>query len=201
MLNTKSVRIKREKEKHQNRIIKLFIISEKLKTKKSKRKRKKNIVEIMAKLCSNNNGLAHRTSRLFEYIYIFVFACAIVISEVGAHIDFDDIELAWLKNVTVTWLPAGKNQRQNWLQIVGLPPMENEDDLKIRPTFSSTDCVSNETNLQILNSIPTANNRSTELIVSMGDFDFKRRPAAYLCIQTKYETFFQHMGNRSKLEK
>lgn len=154
----------------------------------------------MAKLCSKNN-LAHRTSHRFEYIYIFVFACAIVTSEVGAHIDFDDIELAWLKNVTVNWLPVEKNEQKNWLQIVGLPPMDNEDDLKIRPTFSPTDCVSNETNLQILNSIPTANNRSTELIVSLGNFDFKHKAAAYLCIQTKYETFFQHMGIRSKLEK
>lgn len=155
----------------------------------------------MAKLCSKNNNLVHRTCYSFKYIYIFVCACTIVTSEVGAHIDFDDIELAWLKNVTVNWLPVEKNQRQNCLQIVGLPPMDNEDDLKIRPTFSAIDCVSNETNLQILNNIPTADNRSTELIVSLGNFDFKHKPAAYLCIQTKYENFFQHMGIRSKLEK
>lgn len=120
-------------------------------------------------------------------------------------IDFDDVETSWLKNVAVQLLPSGigRDQSVPMLKLSGLAAVDIEDGVRIKPTLSPTNCMGNETDLQIVNDASSKNsiNRTTDLIVSLNSFDFKRKPTAYLCIKTKYDHLFQHMGNKSKFLK
>lgn len=138
-----------------------------------------------------------------DYLWLLVFVIAFTVTGIRGHIDFDDIESIWLKNVSVMRLPVANDQRQILLKITGLPAIDSEDDIQIKPTFSATECIGNESNLQIINDLPSANtiNRTIDLIIALGDFNFRSQTEAYLCIKTKYETFFQHMGIKSKIEK
>lgn len=120
-------------------------------------------------------------------------------------IDFDDVETLWLKNVAVQLLPIGsvRDQSVPMLKLTGLAAVDIEDGVRIKPTLSPTNCLGNETDLQIVNDAPSKNSidRTNGLIVSLSNFDFKRQPTAYLCIKTKYDHLFQHMGTKSKFLK
>lgn len=153
----------------------------------------------MTKMCLNKSKFTIRT----KHLSILVFVIALCTFETRAHIDFEDIETLWLKDATVQQLPATKNQRRNLLRISGLPTIDKDDDIQIMPTLSATQCNGNEPNLKIINELPIgiSLNRTTELLVSLEDFHFRQHPAAYLCIKSKYEEFFQHMGIKSKFEK
>lgn len=109
------------------------------------------------------------------------------------HIDFDDVETSWLKNVAVHAFPVA-NAHSSILQITGLATTDIEDGIEIKPTYSANDCFGNETELPI-------SSFNSSVIVSLKDFHFKQHSEAYLCIKTKYDQNFQHMGLKSKFSK
>lgn len=127
-----------------------------------------------------------------------------VIQSSAVHIDFDDVEISWLKNVAVYAFPTNdaKNQSIPLLKITGIASTDIEDGVQIKPTFSASDCFGNEMELQIVNATEASKNSiSTDLIYSLLNFNFKQYPEAYLCIKTKYDQQFQHMGQHSKFSK
>lgn len=153
----------------------------------------------------DNDAKESRTKRITKFSWL-TFALIIFVSPSNAaHIDFDDVETSWLKNVAVQLLPVGsvRNQSMPLLKITGLSSDDIEDGVYIKPTFSDTECLSNETDLQIINDSPSNNSlkRTIDLIVSLNNFDFKRQPTAYLCIKAKQDHRFQHMGSKSKFLK
>lgn len=149
---------------------------------------------------SKNGAIKIRTKRLtnISWVVVVVF----LVTQLNAvHIDFDDADTSWLENVTVQMLPD--SQKLTKLKVTGLKTAEIEDGIRIRPTFSDKYCSGNETDLPIINDALSKNsiNHTTNLIVSLDNFDFKRNKAAYLCIKTKFDHIFQHMGPKSKFTK
>lgn len=111
--------------------------------------------------------------------------------------DFDDVDTLWLKNVTVQVLPIGNaHSSMVSLKITGLAFDDIEDGIHIKPTFSASNCIGNETTLSAAPS-----SFDSDMIVSLVNFHFKQHSAAYLCIKTKYDQIFQHMGPKSKFPK
>lgn len=135
------------------------------------------------------------------WVSVIVFVC--IKHSSAVHIDFDDVETSWLKNIAVYALPVSdiENQSIPLLKITGISPADIEDGVHIRPTFSATDCIGNDTDLQIVNATESSNNIKTDLFISLLNFDFKQYASAYLCIKTKYDHHFQHMGHKSKFSK
>lgn len=119
----------------------------------------------------------------------------------ATHIDFDDVETSWLKNVAVHVFPIGNGHSSTLaLKITGLALTEIDDGVHIKPTFSSNDCIGNGTELQIVNTAALSSTNS-DLIVSLNNFHFKQHSEAYLCIKTKYDHIYTHMGLTSKFSK
>ena len=153
---------------------------------------------------SENDAIECRTKRISKF-YWAIFALVFFITQSNAgHIDFDDAETLWLKNVAVNLLPANsvRNQTLPVLKVTGLATTDIEDGVRIKATLSQANCMGNESDLQII-SQPRNNSdfNTTDLILSLDHFDFKRQPAAYLCIKTKYDHGFQHMGTKTKFPK
>lgn len=142
-------------------------------------------------------------TKLIEHlcVSIVMFVCINQVSAV--HIDFDDAETSWLKNVAVYAVPISdiQNQSTPLLKITGLASVDIEDGVHIKPTYSATDCIGNETELQIINAAESPNSINTDLIISLLNFDSNQYTTAYLCIKTKYDHNFQHMGHKSKFSK
>lgn len=154
---------------------------------------------------SENVVIESRTKRIRKKLWsIFVLVIFIVQSN-AAHIDFEDAEESWLKDVTVHYLPLRmiQNKTTPLLKVSGLATDDIEDGVRIKATLSGSNCMGNESDLQIINDAPSKNsiNRTTDLIVSIENFEFQRQSTAYLCIKTKYDHGFQHMGERSKFSK
>lgn len=146
-----------------------------------------------------------RTKRVTNISWATMVLLAFLSKSNAGHIDFDDAETTWLKNVAIQLLPIGNgwNQSTPLLKLTGLATADIEDGVRIKATLSPSNCLGNETDLQIVNDAPSENsiNRTTDLIVSLHNFDFKRQATAYLCIKTKYDHLFQHMGTKSKFVK
>lgn len=164
-------------------------------------------IELNMEFCdTDNDAIRCRTKRITKIAWAIFALVFFIIPSNATHIDFDDVETAWLGNVVVHLLPASgiRNQTMPLLKVTGLASVDIEDGIRIKATLSSTNCLGNETDLQIINDAPSKNsiNRNiTDLIVALDNFNFKRQSTAYLCIQTKYDHRFQHMGDRSKFPK
>lgn len=141
-----------------------------------------------------------RTKRAKRLCTTFILLIVLVQAS-ATHIDFDDVETSWLKNVVVHVFQIDNvHSSIQSLKITGLALIDIQDGVHIKPTFSTSDCIGNETELQIIhNAAPSSTN--SDLIVSLNNFHFKQRPEAYLCIRTKYDHSFQHMGLKSKFSK
>lgn len=153
----------------------------------------------------NNDVTAIRTKRLTNILWVTIIVVLSITQLNATHIDFDDVEESWLKNVAVQMLPVSVSplqQKQLMLKVSGLAIADIEDGVRIKATFSPTFCNSNEPNLQIINdaSLKMNTNRTVDLIVSLANFDFKRNAVAYLCIKTS-DPYFQHMGPKSQFSK
>lgn len=150
---------------------------------------------------SKNGAIKIRTKRLTNISWVIIVVVFLVTQLNAVHIDFDDADTSWLENVTVHMLPD--SQKLTKLKVTGLKTAEIEDGIRIQPTFSDKYCSGNETDLSIINDALSINsiNHTTNLIVSLDNFDFKRNKAAYLCIKTKFDHIFQHMGPKSKFSK
>lgn len=154
-----------------------------------------------------SDAIECRTKRISSKIIWVIFALVYFIAQSNAeHIDFDDVETEWLENVGVYLLPPSsvRNQTMPLLKVTGLATDDIDDGVRIKATLSSTNCLGNETDLPIINEAPfkdSINPNITDLIVSLGEFNFKRQSAAYLCIKTKYDALFQHIGAKSKFPK
>lgn len=140
--------------------------------------------------------------RKHSWMAIVLFLVIFTTQMSSEHINFDDVETSWLKNVAVYILPKNKNQSSNYLKITGLSSVDIEDGVQIKPTFSSENCIGNQTDLQIIDidKHPT-NSINIDLIVSLSNFKFQHHNTAYLCIKTKYDQHFQHMGHKSEFTK
>lgn len=155
---------------------------------------------------SENDAIECRTKCILK-IYWATFALVFFITQSNAgHIDFDDAETLWLKNVAVNLLPANsvRNQTLPVLKVTGLATTDIEDGVRIKATLSQTNCMGNESELQIISQTPSRNDidsNTTDLIVSLDHFDFKQQSAAFLCIKTKYDHRFQHMGTKTRFSK
>lgn len=152
----------------------------------------------------NENGAKEsRTKRITKCSWV-IFGLIFFLSSSEAMNDFDE-ETYWLKNITVQLLPVGSIQNQSipLLKIAGLATAEIKYGVRIKPTLLANKCLNNEADLQIINDAPLKNsiNHTTDLIVSFNKFDFKRQPAAYLCIKTENDQHFIHMGSKSKFPK
>lgn len=147
---------------------------------------------------SRNHPLDIRTTK-YRWL-TFVLLIVLVQRASAVHINFDDVETSWLKNVAVHVFPIG-NVRSSVpsLKITGLASSDLEDGFQIKPTFSTSQCIGNETELQIIDT--TFSSVNAELIVSFKNFNFKQHLEAYLCIKTKDDDRFLHMGPNSKFRK
>lgn len=153
-----------------------------------------------------NMNIFHSKKQPFEirttkYLWSTLFLLIVLVHANEAHINFDYDETLWLKNISVHVFPIGNVHASiPSLKITGLAFADIEDGVQIKPTFSASDCKGNETELQIINTTaPTSAN--TELVVSLSKFHFKQHSEAYLCIQTKFDRTFQHMGYNSMFSK
>lgn len=163
---------------------------------------------------SKNDAIEIRTKHIVNKfkslsIVVFIVLSIIILPSNASHdidFNFDDVESSLWKNATVTLLPTNKNSNSNavpLLEIQGLTAFDTEDDIRLKPTFSETDCTGDESDLQIVNDVFLVNgiSQTKDLIVALNNFDFKQHKAAYLCIKTKYESYFSHMGIKSKFTK
>lgn len=145
-----------------------------------------------------------RTKRLTNISWVTIIIALHLTAQINAvHIDFDDAETSWLKNIAVRLLPVSGGQKQIMLKLTGLVTADIEDGVRIKPTFSDSNCAGNESDLPIINDAPWKNNinRTSDFIVSLADFDSKQNKVAYLCIKTKLDYIFQHMGPKSEFQK
>lgn len=157
--------------------------------------RTKQVKVAMRNFHSKNQPYQIRTTK---YLWSTLFLLIVLVNTNAAHIDFDDVETSWLKNITVHVFPNGNiHSSKLSLIITGLALADIEDGVQIKPTFSKSHCISNETELFVTNSAATLSG----IIVSLNNFNFKEHPEAYLCIKTKYDHGFQHMGYKSKFPK
>lgn len=157
---------------------------------------------------SENNAKKSRTKRITKCSwvkFVLLFLLTQLNQSNAGHIDSDDFETLWLKNVDVQLLPHSivQNRTMPLLKVTGIATADIEDGVRIKGTLSPTSCLGNETDLQIINDTPSNNNihLTTDLDVSLDNFNFEQQPAAYLCIKTTNDDHFQHMGARSKFSK
>lgn len=155
---------------------------------------------------SENDAIECRTKRISKISWAIGALVFFIAQSNAVHIDFDDVETSWLKNVAVHLLPVNsvRNQTIPLLKVTGLAAEDIEDGVRIKATLSPTNCLGNATDLEIINETVeknAANSNTTDLFVSLANFNFKRQPAAYLCIRTKYDHLFQHMGVKTKFPK
>lgn len=139
------------------------------------------------------NATLFRTNRVRKLCWTLV---VLLISELNAkHIDFDDAEVSWLRDVAVEEVLT--------LKLTGLPSIEIEDGVRIKATFAPNDCHNNETDLRIFNAAPSKGThaRTSDLFISLSDIDFKGYSTAYLCIRTALDHMFLHMGPKSQFAK
>lgn len=135
-----------------------------------------------------------RTKKI-KHVWTLIILLIVLVHASASHIDFDDVETSWLRNIAVHVFPIGHiHASTQALRITGLASTDIEDGIHIKPTFSTNDCISNETELEIIKS-------KSDLIVSLNNFHFKQHSEAYLCIKTKYDDKFLHMGQNSKFSK
>lgn len=138
-------------------------------------------------------------TRHIDHLWMIIVMLVCVVQSSVCHIDFDDVETSWLENVAVQVLPNSNMKSMPLLKLTGLASTDIEDGVQIKPTFSATDCIGNETELQIVNTVEPLQNRiNTDLFFSLMNFNFKQYSAAYLCIKPKDDHNFQHMGLNSK---
>lgn len=154
--------------------------------------------EVNMDFFDSKNGIrTKRTKRMwttFVLLIVFVHANA-------THIDFDDAETSWLRNVVVNVFEIDNVHSSILsLKITGLALIDIQDGVQIKPTYSVNNCIGNETELQIIHNA-TSSSTSSDLIVLLNNFQFTQRLEAYLCIKTKYDHSFQHMGLKSKFSK
>lgn len=151
----------------------------------------------------SNDVINIRTKRL-KFVWIIVVLLTVLIQPNATHIDFDDVETSWLKNIEVHEIPINGNIRNQsttqLLKITGLATADIEDGVFIKATYSTSTCTGNETDLQIINN-SSENSINTDFIISLKNFNFKQNTVAYLCIKSKYDEHFQHMGPKSKFSK
>lgn len=133
---------------------------------------------------------------------IVVVACLVPsLSSAKQDIDFDAVDSLWFKDATIVAVPkntTGYNNTVPLLRIHGLKAIDAEDHIRVKPTFSRSDCVNDEHDLQIVNDMfaPTID-PSVDLLVAVNNFEFGQLPAAFLCIKSKYDADFQPMGANS----
>lgn len=140
-------------------------------------------------------------TKLEKHLWTTFILSIVLVQANATRIDFDDVETLWLKNIAVHVLPVGNAHSSiPSLKITGLTLTDIEDGIQIKPTFSASSCSGNETELPIIDAAAPPSIIS-DLIVSLNNFHFKQHSAAYLCIKTKYDQNFQHMGNNSKFLK
>lgn len=150
---------------------------------------------------SKNEIRTKRTKRMWTTLILLI----ILVHASATHIDFDDVETSWLKNVVVQVFQVDNVHSSILsLKITGLALIDIQDGVQIKPTYSASNCIGNETELQIIH-IGAPHGASSainsDLIVSLNNFQFAQRSEAYLCIKTKYDHSFQHMGLKSKFSK
>lgn len=146
---------------------------------------------------SKNEIRTKRTKHMWTTFILLI----VLVHASATHIDFDDVETSWLKNAVVHVFQVDNVHSSILsLKITGLALIDIQDGVQIKPTYSASNCIGNETELQIIhNAAPSSTN--SDLIVSLNKFQFTQRSEAYLCIKTKYDHSFQHMGLKSKFSK
>lgn len=138
-----------------------------------------------------------RTKRMWTTCILLI----VLVHASATHIDFDDVETSWLKNVVVNVFQVDNvHSSLLSLKITGLALIDIQDGVQIKPTYSASNCVGNETELEIIHN-DTSSSTDSDLIVLMNNFQFTQSSEAYLCIKTKYDHSFQHMGIKSKFSK
>lgn len=136
-----------------------------------------------------------RTKRMWTTLILLI----VLVHASASHIDFDDVETSWLKNVVADVFQVDNVHSSILsLKITGLNSADIQDGVQIKPTYSASNCIGNETELQVIHNASSTN---ADLIVSLNNFQFAQRSEAYLCIKTKYDHTFQHMGLKSKFTK
>lgn len=172
--------------------------------------------EIMETLEADNSANESRTKHSITIGYkclstVLIIAIAILVPLNAAEsIDFDNVDRLWFNEAVIYPIPVnqtGFNNTVPLLKIHGLKAIDADDEIRVKPTFSTSDCMNTEADLQIVNSIfepsstaATANEKhsSSDLFVALNNFDFGPNVNAYLCIKSRYENDFQHMGANSK---
>lgn len=148
----------------------------------------------------------HRANRMWTTLILLIVLVHASATKSATHIDFDDVETSWLKNVVVHVFQVDNvNSSILSLKITGLALIDIQDGVQIKPTYSASNCIGNDTEFQVIHNATTASAPSSppnsDLIVSLNNFQFTQRSEAYLCIKTKYDHSFQHMGLKSKFSK
>lgn len=158
--------------------------------------------ESSANECRTKHSQASKCSFL---AIIFIAITSLLPINAKGTIDFDNVDTLWFKNAIVDPIAtnqSGYNNSVPLLKIHGFRGIDADDGMRVRPTFSKSDCNNNEVDLQIVNDIfASAINRSTDLMVALNNFDFGKNTNAYLCIKNRYDDYFQHMGANSKFSK
>lgn len=154
---------------------------------------------------ANESRTKRSISRKCKFVFKVLIAIALIVpSNAAESIDFDNADTSWFTDATVYSVPAnqtGYNNTVPLLKIHGLKAIDADDEIRVKPTFSTTDCQNNKPELKIVNNIYAASQGSgsnSDVIVALKHFDFGPNVNAYLCIKSKYENDFQHMGANSK---
>lgn len=148
-----------------------------------------------------------RTKKIYSLL-LLVFAVVFHVPNIhSAHIDFDDVETAWLKNIVVRTLPRSigddvGGEPTIHVKIIGLTNDEIEAGVRFQPSLSPDKCTGNEFDLKIVNDMPFTNgvNQTTDLIVAVNKIHFKNSSTVYLCIKSVFSSYFQSLGEQSKLK-
>lgn len=164
----------------------------------------------METLDADTSANESRTKRYIahkcKFLSIAIIAIAIIVVPLNAadSIDFDNADTLWFKEAIITPVPinqTGYNNTVPLIKIQNLKAIDADDQIRVKPTFSDADCANDEPDLQIVNSIfepPTGTHSNGDLIVALNNFEYKLNVNVYLCIKSKYEKDFQHMGANSK---
>lgn len=152
--------------------------------------------------CRTKHSNQHHCRLIFIATAIIVVACLVPSQSFAKEsIDFDAVDLIWFKDAAVAAVPrntSGYNNTVPLLKIHGLKAIDADDQLRIKPTFSSDDCANDESDMQIVNDIfPSTIDPSVDLLVALNNFQFGRRTEAFLCIKSQYDADFQPMGANS----
>lgn len=170
-------------------------------------KRAHKIMEIVdtessANECRTKHSQASKCSYL---VIIFIAIASLLPINAKATVDFDNVDTLWFKDAIVDPIATNQSGYNNTVPLIklhGFKGIDADDGIRVRPTFSKSDCNNNEGDLQIVNDIfASAINRSTDLLLALNNLDFGKNANAYLCIKNKYDDYFQHMGANSKFSK